>query len=178
MVDSGEFRQDLFYRINVIQLNVPPLRARSDDILPLADYFLQQLAEEWQTQQPGLSKAAQTALEQYGFPGNIRELENILERAMTLCDAEMIEPEHLQLPADNHTAAPANHPMTDASTSGSPALHAGESLEDYLTDIEKQAILKALDQTRWNRTAAAKLLGMSFRSLRYRLKKLGLDQED
>ena len=103
-------------------------------------------------------------------------MENILERAVTLCDDEVITPEHLQLPTDGN-------PVPKPATSGQqdlpiPDFMEGDSLEEYLTDIEKQAILKALDETRWNRTAAAKKLGMSFRSLRYRLKKLGLDTDD
>ena len=106
----------------------------------------------------------------------MRELENILERAVTLCDDEVITPEHLQLPTDG---VPVSKPS--AASNGEHAIPdfvEGDSLEEYLTDIEKQAILKALDDTRWNRTAAAKKLGMSFRSLRYRLKKLGLDSDD
>ncbi len=175
LVENGDFRQDLFYRINVIQVKVPPLRERGEDIPLLSQYVLQSLAKDWDMELPKLSPKAVQALQDYQFPGNVRELENILERAVTLCDDEVIIPEHLQLPTDGvpvqkPTAAPqGDHAIPD--------FVEGDSLEEYLTDIEKQAILKALDETRWNRTAAAKKLGMSFRSLRYRLKKLGLDTD-
>ncbi len=176
LVERGEFRQDLFYRINVIQIQVPPLRERGEDIGLLAAKFLEELAEEWQMSLPRLSPKAIAQLEAYPFPGNVRELENILERAVTLCDDEVIQPEHLQLP---DAGTPERRATTSISGETLPDFEAvGESLEDYLTDIEKTAILKALDETRWNRTAAAKKLGMSFRSLRYRLKKLGLDTDD
>lgn len=176
LVDQGDFRQDLFYRINVIQVNVPPLREREEDIIFLARYVLQALAKDWEMELPTLSPKAEQALMDYKFPGNVRELENILERAVTLCDDEVITPEHLQLPTDGN---PVLKPTTAATGEHSiPNFEEGDSLEEYLTDIEKQAILKALEETRWNRTAAAKKLGMSFRSLRYRLKKLDLDTED
>ena len=176
LVDEGEFRQDLFYRINVIQVTVPPLRSRGEDIIFLSKYVLQSLAKDWDMELPKLSPKAEQALEEYQFPGTVRELENILERAVTLCDDEVITPEHLQLPTDG---VPVSKPS--AASNGEHAIPdfvEGDSLEEYLTDIEKQAILKALEDTRWNRTAAAKKLGMSFRSLRYRLKKLGLDSDD
>lgn len=176
LVEKGEFRQDLFYRINVIQIQVPPLRERREDIGILAAKFLEELAAEWQMSLPHLSPKALVQLETYPFPGNVRELENILERAVTLCDDDVIQPEHLQLPDANHPERRATVTISGETLPDFEA--AGESLEDYLTDIEKTAILKALDETRWNRTAAAKKLGMSFRSLRYRLKKLGLDTDD
>lgn len=181
LVNQGAFRQDLFYRINVIQLAVPPLRERREDIQLLANHMLKNLAEEWQMSLPRLSESAMRALMQYEFPGNVRELENILERSVTLCDDEIIQPEHLQLDQQVQPGIP-GHLMGEGMREGIERQLAdfqmGESLEDYLTDIERQAILKALDETRWNRTAAAKKLGMSFRSLRYRLKKLGLDKDD
>ncbi|CBL43918.1 Response regulator, type IV fimbriae [gamma proteobacterium HdN1] len=178
LVERGEFRQDLFYRINVIQVQVPSLRERQEDIAILADHFLAELAEEWQMTLPKLSPAAIRALEGYSFPGNVRELENTLERAVTLCDSGTIQPEHLQLP-ENEAAGRTSIPPSSSSTEMLPNFSAnGETLENYLVDIEKTAILKALDDTRWNRTAAAKKLGMSFRSLRYRLKKLGLDTDE
>ena len=177
LVENGDFRQDLFYRINVIQLTVPSLRERPEDIIILAHNTLNALSEEWQMEMPTLSEAACKSLESYPFPGNVRELENILERAVTLCDDDIILAEHLHLPTSGDNCSSAD---PSGATSGELAseFNIGESLEDYLTDIEKQAILKALDDTRWNRTAAAKKLGMSFRSLRYRLKKLGLDKDD
>jgi two-component system response regulator PilR (NtrC family) len=175
LVEQGDFRQDLFYRINVIQVSVPPLRERKEDIALLAQHFLQVLANDWQMDLPHLSPNTIKALENYQFPGNVRELENILERAVTLCDDAVIAPEHLQLPTDGVPVARVHPGVGDRNL---PDFEHGDSLEDYLTDIEKQAIMRALEETRWNRTAAAKKLGMSFRSLRYRLKKLGLDTDD
>jgi two-component system response regulator PilR (NtrC family) len=171
-VDNGRFRQDLFYRINVIQARIPPLRDRGDDIIYLANNFLTKLSADWGISQPKLSLLSQTALKRYSFPGNVRELQNILERALTLCEGQEILPEHLQLPTTTSSTqvSSANLPSFNATTSN-------DSLEDYLVNIEKNLIVKALDDTRWNRTAAAKKLGMSFRSLRYRLKKLGLDDD-
>ena len=171
-VDNGRFRQDLFYRINVIQARIPPLRDRGDDIIYLANNFLTKLSADWGISQPKLSLLSQTALKRYSFPGNVRELQNILERALTLCEGQEILPEHLQLPT---TSSP-----TQVSSANLPSFNATsstDSLEEYLVNIEKNLIVKALDDTRWNRTAAAKKLGMSFRSLRYRLKKLGLDDD-
>ncbi len=171
-VDNGRFRQDLFYRINVIQARIPPLRDRGDDIIYLANNFLTKLSADWGISQPKLSLLSQTALKRYTFPGNVRELQNILERALTLCEGQEILPEHLQLPT---TSSP-----TQVSSANLPSFNATsstDSLEEYLVNIEKNLIVKALDDTRWNRTAAAKKLGMSFRSLRYRLKKLGLDDD-
>lgn len=177
-VDAGRFRQDLFYRINVIQVKVPPLRERGDDILYLAQNFLKKLSKDWGVAEPALGDATREALRHYAFPGNVRELQNILERALTLCDGNVILPEHLQLPA--HTTQSASAPVSGTAApveTGATDGHGG-SLEDYLFEIEKTAILKALEDTRWNRTAAARKLGMTFRSLRYRLKKMGLDDDD
>jgi two-component system response regulator PilR (NtrC family) len=170
-VNEGNFRQDLFYRINVIQAAVPPLRERGDDILYLTKIFLKRLSHDWGVTEPTMSEAARKALLAYSFPGNVRELQNILERALTLCDQGNILPEHLQL----HELE--NAPINESSTI-SVDISPNGNLEDYLLEIEKSAILKALDETRWNRTAAAKKLGMTFRSLRYRLKKMGLDDDN
>lgn len=170
-VAENRFRQDLFYRINVIQLVVPPLRERRDDILYLAQIFLKRLSSEWGVTEPTLSDSSKKALQHYPFPGNVRELQNILERALTLCDDKYILPEHLQLP---------DHTQTQEKPDATPdaiSIPSSGNLEDYLFEIEKTAILKALEETRWNRTAAAKKLGMTFRSLRYRLKKMGLDED-
>ncbi|MDO8268420.1 MAG: sigma-54 dependent transcriptional regulator [Moraxellaceae bacterium] len=177
-VDAGRFRQDLFYRINVIQVKVPPLRERGDDILYLAQNFLKKLSKDWCVAEPALGDATREALRHYVFPGNVRELQNILERALTLCDGNVILPEHLQLPAHTMqtTSAPVSGTVTPVQAAATD--NHGGSLEDYLFEIEKTAILKALEDTRWNRTAAARKLGMTFRSLRYRLKKMGLDDDD
>ncbi|MFZ5722052.1 MAG: sigma-54-dependent transcriptional regulator [Pseudomonadota bacterium] len=169
-VDAGRFRQDLFYRINVIQLDVPPLRERSEDVLILAEHFLEQLAREWHIETPVLLPDARSALAQYRFPGNVRELENILERAVTLSDDNRIGAAHLRLGESSPESSSLLPPEGER-----PAQLPGETLEDYLQRIEKDMILKALHETRWNRTAAARKLGMTFRSLRYRLQKLGLD---
>lgn len=167
-MQAGRFRQDLYYRLNVIEAHVPPLRERLDDVPALVDHILSRLGIAWDTTPPTLNDGTLAALREYPFPGNVRELENVLERAMTLCDGNVIEPAHLRLPSQASSEAPSQGGSRD------PAL----PLEDYLQDIERQEILKALDATHWNRTAAAKKLGMTFRSLRYRLKKLALDQEE
>ena len=162
LVEMGEFRQDLFYRINVIELHVPSLRERSEDIPTLASHILERLAEQSGLPTPNLSKEAVNALLAYPFPGNVRELENILERAITLCEGNVIQETDLRLPSG--VTSPA-----------SPTDTGPVALEPYLDTIEKETIVKALEQTRYNKTAAAKLLGITFRALRYRLKKLGLD---
>ncbi len=164
-VDEGRFRQDLFYRINVIELRMPALRERPQDIPDLARRMLERIARRHGTQTAmTLSEPAVEALKRHPFPGNVRELENILERATALCDGSVIEAEDLHLPnGEGPTVATA------------PGTGSGVALESYLGEIERQAILKALDETRWNRTAAARKLGMTLRSLRYRLAKLGIE---
>jgi len=164
LVRSGEFRQDLFYRINVIELHLPSLRERPEDIPVLAEHLLAKIAAEWQAAVPRISKAAMLALLEYPFPGNVRELENILERAMTLCESDLIEAADLQLPEHS--------PEEPDGYGGRPA---PVSLEPFLNEQERSLIVGALEKTRYNKTAAAKLLGISFRALRYRLKKLGID---
>jgi two-component system response regulator PilR (NtrC family) len=167
LVEAGQFRQDLYYRLNVIQLQVPPLRDRNEDIPRLAEHYLAKLARE--NAQPNLSldDAGLQALCQYGFPGNVRELENILERATTLCEGSTITLADLQLPEGAAVTRPAAA-SPDVTTGAVP-------LDDYMENIEKDALIKALEQTRYNKTAAARLLGITFRALRYRLKKLGLE---
>ncbi len=168
-VEAGDFRQDLYYRINVIELRVPSLRQRREDIPQLAEYILARLTSDQEGAGPTLGHTALEALQRHAFPGNVRELENILERALTLCGGEEIQPEDLALPA-----ADAGSPQSDLPEQPlSPP--EGVALEDYLETIERQAILNALEQTRNNKTAAAKLLGITFRAMRYRLKKLGLE---
>jgi two-component system response regulator PilR (NtrC family) len=174
-VEAGRFRQDLFYRLNVIQLDVPPLRDRGDDIALLANHFLQELAAEWGIPVPRLTAPALAALSRYRFPGNVRELENALERAVTLSDDADLRPEHLRL---GESVALESSPAGLLPEGERPAQRPDEPLEDYLQRIEKDLILKALSETRWNRTAAARKLGMTFRSLRYRLQKLGLDSDE
>lgn len=185
-VNQQRFRQDLYYRLNVIQLNVPGLRERSGDIPLLANHILQRLAAQAQQPQPQLSPPAQQALQSYHFEGNVRELENILERAMTLCDSNLIEIEHLQLNNTPLNNKQINSTQLDSSSASTlPASdhipERGEQpLEDYLMSIEKNIILKTLTATNWNRTLAAKQLGMTLRAMRYRLQKLNIssDQDD
>lgn len=165
LVQEGKFRQDLFYRINVIELIAPPLRHRISDIEQLCTHFLTKISNANQMPMIELAPDAIKALKSYHFPGNVRELENILERAVTLHEGNMITVQDLNLSVMEPKLP---EPDSFNSTLG--------SLEDYLLDIEKQAISEALEQNKWNRTATAKQLGMSFRSLRYRLKKLGLEE--
>ena len=167
LVQEGKFRQDLFYRINVIDLAVPALNNRSQDIPQLCEHFLSKIAKNNQLSDLELSANAIKALQHYSFPGNVRELENILERAVALYDGKIITEEDLNLIPETPEAS---QPIESA-----PFVPMMSSLEDYLEEIEKQAISDALEKNKWNRTATAKQLGMSFRSLRYRLKKLGLD---
>ncbi|MBL3558246.1 MULTISPECIES: sigma-54-dependent transcriptional regulator [Marinobacter] len=178
LVQEGNFRQDLFYRINVIELPVPALRDRPDDISLLAGHILERIAREYECEPAALTPDAIDRLRDYDFPGNVRELENILERAFTLCDADLIGPEDLHIGNGPAPAGLSGAGNTGMSSSGQEAMTLPEGeidLENYLESIERQAIEKALEATRWNKTAAAKRLGISFRALRYRLKKLGME---
>ena len=167
---QGLFREDLFYRINVIELRVPALRERSSDIREIAEAILERLARRGSGPAPQISEEAVRMLEAYPFPGNVRELENVLERALTLSTGGVITPEHIRLRATARApGAETTAPAPAAALEGSGAL--GSQLEG----IEREAIIKALEKTRYNKTAAAKLLGMSFRALRYRIKKLGIE---
>lgn len=159
-IAEGRFRQDLYYRINVIELNVPALAKRLCDIPELTNAILKKLASNQRRKPVAISKNALQFLMTYHFPGNVRELENILERAMALCDSTQIEISDLHLPMVIENIPP-DKPTAD--------------LTHILHNQEKELILDALDKTKWNRTAAARLLGISFRTLRYRLKKFGLD---
>jgi len=161
LVAQGAFRQDLFYRLNVIEVRTPSLRERSGDIVPLARHILERLATEagWSAP-PELDNPAQQRLAGYSFPGNVRELENILERAVTLCDNGRIGAADLQLAPEGTT----------------PVAAAGDAaLDQHIEEVEKRAIQEALHKARYNKTKAAQLLGMSFRSLRYRIKKLNIE---
>lgn len=174
LVANNEFRQDLFYRLNVIQLDVPALRDRADDIPLLTKHIIRRLDDDTDST-TYISDAAYTALEQYAFPGNIRELENVLERAFTMCDGDTIETKDLQLDCNSSiesgtdTSKDLNHFRR--------CLH-HDSIDEYLAEIEKEILLNALEKDRWNKTNAAKTLGISFRSFRYRLSKLGLDDDE
>jgi two-component system response regulator PilR (NtrC family) len=175
LVQNGSFRQDLFYRINVIELAVPPLRDRTDDIALLANHILGRIAQEYECEAASLTQDAVDRLKEHDFPGNVRELENILERAFTLCDADKISASDLHL-GSTATDGSTNRSITATSEACPTLIPEGDiDLEGYLESIERQAIEKALEATRWNKTAAAKKLGISFRALRYRLKKLGME---
>jgi two-component system response regulator PilR (NtrC family) len=159
LVESGQFREDLYYRINVIELSVPPLRERGDDVMLLSDRILEKIATDMGIRKPVLSAEAAIKLAAYQFPGNIRELENVLERAATLCENDTI-------------AAADIHVKAEVSSTGQPA---NTDLGDKLQDIERETILKALAETRFNKTAAAKKLGLTLRALRYRIQKLNIE---
>ncbi len=219
-VQQGRFRADLFYRLNVIDIVLPPLRDRGEDILGLAEFFITQCCQAANIMDKPLSKAAQRYLKQYHYPGNVRELRNMIERALSRCDEPYIDLVHLQnfalnpdlsnnspnrsstpKPCSQHhvqcasatqqatwseilaiaatTSTPHSSPTPDARPPTTQLLHqiAEEGLDQFLQSIEREVLLNTLHTTRWNKTLAAKKLGMSFRSLRYRLKKLGLDME-
>jgi two-component system response regulator PilR (NtrC family) len=165
-VMEGTFRSDLFYRLNVIDIHMPSLRQRPEDIEPLTQEFLKHLTSNGKTVK--LSSAALDALRCYKFPGNVRELENILERAATLCENNRIEVTDLKLNGDSGNPDPSNSRVERQPEQI-------DSLDDHLEEIEKEILLDTLERSRWNKTAAAKKLGISFRSIRYRLQKLGLD---
>ena len=175
-VEQNRFRQDLFYRLNVIQLNVPPLRDRKEDLPVLAEHLLIKLAREVELPTPKLHPDALDQLKKYSFPGNVRELENILERAFTLCEGDCIKEQDLQI-----NEVPNLNPTPKAASGGKTNHFARcaeyASLDDYLAEIEKDVIVDALETVRWNKTLAAKELGITFRSLRYRLQKLGLESD-
>jgi two-component system response regulator PilR (NtrC family) len=203
LVEQGRFREDLYYRINVIELRVPPLRERIDDLPELVDAILARLTQRMGLGPVALSPAALERLRSYPFPGNVRELENVLERAVTLCEGEAIEADDIQLrdlsrragattgvfpqltgsfprpPVAESLEPPPGRdaePQPPASAEAAPAQAASEApLNSRVEELERAAILQALEQTRYNRTAAARLLGMTFRALRYRIKKLGIE---
>jgi two-component system response regulator PilR (NtrC family) len=172
-VEAERFRGDLFYRINVIQLEVPSLRQRRQDIPLLTDFILASLAEDWGIEKPQLDPDTVQRLADYHFPGNVRELENILERAATLCEGNHIRATDLQLQPEHgtHHQASDQTPLYPDIDTQQPVA----SLEEFLEGIEKEIITLALERCRWNKTEAAKSLGLTFRALRYRLKKLELE---
>lgn len=163
-VEGGRFRQDLYYRLNVIELKMPALREMGEDIPLIAASVLNRVARRQGVGgTPPLSAAAMAALRAYPFPGNVRELENILERALALCGGASIEADDLGLPAVGISPVAPDTPDGPF------------SLPDYLDGVERDAIMGALEKTRYNKTAAAKLLGITFRALRYRMERLGMD---
>jgi two-component system response regulator PilR (NtrC family) len=177
LVASARFREDLFYRINVIELRVPPLRERAVDIPDLADAIVQRLSRRLGIEAPTVTPAALEVLQSFNFPGNVRELENVLERALALCGQAKIDVQDLQLravprpePAPGKQFESGPTESAAAGSSGPPSHALGEQLED----VERAAIIRALEEARYNKTAAARALGMTFRALRYRIKKLGI----
>ena len=174
-VDAGRFRQDLYYRINVIDVTVPSLRERIEDVPALTKNILARIGTEHGTAESRLDNSAVNALKNYTFPGNVRELENILERAIALSDGDTINADDLQIPnAAPKSLAPSNEEKTGHSFETQQHHDAHGDLEGYLENIEREIISQALETCRWNKTAAAKLLGISFRSLRYKQKKNGV----
>ncbi|HEV8692753.1 MAG TPA: sigma-54 dependent transcriptional regulator [Lysobacter sp.] len=191
LTEDGRFRHDLYYRINVIELRVPPLRERLEDLPGLAERVLTRLANAQGRPVPLLSPEALAALRAHPFPGNVRELENVLERALAMADGERIEADDLRLPqaaspAQLIPAVPAAAAATSAPSAPSPALPAdpralnprdtaSSRLPEYIEQMERQAIEQALQENRFNKTRTAAALGITFRALRYKLKKLGID---
>jgi two-component system response regulator PilR (NtrC family) len=170
-VQQGKFRQDLYYRLNVIQIPMPPLRELREDIAVIAQRALERLSGDATVK---FAEEAKLALEEYDFPGNVRELENVVERALALCSNGVITVDDLQLsPCEPRLAGDSARDLT-GEPDGHPVLCGKSSLPDYLDRVEKQALLEALQQTGFNRTAAAKLLGLTFRTMRYRMERLGI----
>jgi two-component system response regulator PilR (NtrC family) len=179
LVAAGQFREDLFYRVNVIELHVAPLRERSVDIPILTQQTLKNLAADMDIPVPVLTEEALRKLASYAFPGNVRELENILERAVALSgDAEIAADDiQIQRPTGGHSGEPASTAadfMNERKTD-QPEDTQGDHLGDQLESVERDAIVNALQGTRYNKTAAAKRLGLTLRALRYRMQKLGID---
>ena len=171
LVKAGRFREDLYYRINVIELRVPAMRERLDDVPALVEMLLERVSQQIGVARPQISDEAMEKLLSYSYPGNVRELENILERAVTLCSDDRIEPEDIQL---KHGQLLAD--LEDwAERTGTFEPVGQDGLEGQLEHIQREAIVRALEQTRYNKTKAAELLGMTFRQLRYRVKKLGIE---
>jgi two-component system response regulator PilR (NtrC family) len=162
-VRQGQFRQDLYYRLSVIPIQMPALRELREDIPAIAQKILERLRNDSDVH---FSADALRALQAYSFPGNVRELENVIERALTMCSGGVIEKQDLLL-------VPVEHGRSD-----NQSLSSKYPLPDYLDRVEKQALLEALQQTGFNRTAAAKLLGLTFRTMRYRMERLGITDPD
>jgi len=164
MVEADQFRSDLYFRLNVIELNMPSLAQRRADIPPLVNHFLEVIAEQWGDEPRQLDDSAKKALLEHSFSGNVRELFNILQRAVTLCDGDRITADDLQL---DHTALESNGQI-DADPGDS-------NLDDYMESIERRILENALKEAKYNKTEAARRLGITFRSFRYKLDKYGID---
>jgi two-component system response regulator PilR (NtrC family) len=166
LVEAGRFRSDLYFRLNVIELQMPGLQERVEDIPLLAQSFLAEITSQWNGQKlPEISDAAMDALKRHNYSGNVRELMNILQRATTMCEGNVIQPADLLLErVELHDSAPAEADKQD-----------DQSLDTYMEEIEKRMLEEALQNARYNKTRAAELLGISFRSFRYKLKKFGIE---
>ena len=164
MVEAGDFRSDLYFRLNVIELEMPPLSDRRADIPPLVDHFLEVIAEQWGEEKRKLDESAKNALLKHGFSGNVRELFNILQRAVTLCDGDTITEDDLQL---DRSSVDESDDM--------PADPGDKNLDDYMESIEKRILDKTLKEAKYNKTEAARRLGITFRSFRYKLDKYGIE---
>jgi len=175
LVEDGRFRHDLYYRINVIELKVPPLRERTGDLPGLAEAILRRLAAAQHREAPQLGAEALEALRDYPFPGNVRELENILERALALAEDDTIDKDALRLPAPRPPAPGAYPPGLRDPATIDPRESASSALPSYIEEIERNAIEQALKDNKYNKTKAAAQLGITFRALRYKLKKLGIE---
>ncbi|MEK8053488.1 sigma-54 dependent transcriptional regulator [Ideonella sp. DXS22W] len=181
-VHEGRFRQDLFYRLNVIQIRMPPLRERVDDLADIAAAVLARIATDaGVSPAPRLSPAAAALLARHGFPGNVRELENLLHRAVTLTGGDLIQPQDLGLPDDEGAEAEADEapdlaPPRPVAPVASPAVPAElpADLVVYLDQVERDVLVRALEKHRFNRTAAGASLGLSLRQMRYRMARLGI----
>jgi two-component system response regulator PilR (NtrC family) len=169
-VASGKFRQDLYYRLNVIRLRLPPLRERPEDVPLLAERFIQRFSAEMGKEVTGFTPDGLRALTAYGFPGNVRELENVIERAVALSASRVIGLGDLPESISGHAASPAQALLELPND--------GINLDDVLGEAERRLLVAALERTGGVRKRAAQLLGITFRSLRYRLKKLGLSEDD
>jgi len=166
LVESGKFRNDLYFRLNVIEIQMPGLQDRTEDIPLLANRFLDEIRDQWQGEDtPEISEAAMEALKRHNYSGNVRELINILQRAVTMCESNVIQPADLLL-----EQVGATEPMPTADDKGD-----DQSLDTYMEGIEKKMLEEALKKARYNKTRAAELLGISFRSFRYKLKKFGIE---
>jgi len=176
LVESGKFRSDLYFRLNVIELHMPGLQERAEDIPLLAQRFMGEIGEQWGSgETPTISDAAMEALQHHRYTGNVRELINILQRAVTMCEGNVIQPGDLML---EHVAVHDALPVTEqapAATGAAAEKDEDESLDDYMEGIEKKMLEDALQKARYNKTRAAELLGISFRSFRYKLKKFGIE---
>jgi two-component system response regulator PilR (NtrC family) len=179
-LQAGNFRQDLFYRLNVIQIRVPPLRERADDLVPICAALLERIARDaGVSPPPTLSREAAARLENYAFPGNVRELENLLHRAVALAGGDVIEAKDLGLEDDlfvetDHAELDARIALALAAAAPSGEIGLPSDLVGHLDDVERDILTRALERHRFNRTAAGASLGLSLRQMRYRMARLGV----